>query len=163
VPSYEILTLLISLLAAVIATVALVRGNTVAKRQLELQEKQANFAELQHKLLVLEQSSRVCADLRGAFIKDGRGHKSVLRNVGAAAARQVRIAGHDGISEPESLIKSRVHELFPIAELRSNEVITVIAAIHLGTKLPAQFLLTWDDDSGNGRQRELKVQIEDGI
>jgi hypothetical protein len=147
----------------VIATVSIVRGNLVAKKQLELQEKQASFAELQHKLLVLEQQARMHADLRAAFVRDGRGHKFLLRNAGAATAKRVRIAGGDGSVGHESLIASQIRDTFPIAELRPNQTVTVIAAIHLGMKLPAQMIVTWDDDAGADQQRELNVQIEGGV
>lgn len=157
---YELLSLLISILAAVISTVALVRGQRLAKRQLQLQEQQARLAALQHKALTEDQGNRRRADLRAAFEKRERGYKFVLRNAGAAPARNIRLAGPNGEQEPEPLIPSEARSLFPVNELRPGEEVRAIAAIHLGSVLPAPLIFTWDDDSGANQQREIKVQIE---
>ena len=51
VSTYEMLTLLVSLIAVVIAFVSLYRTHRVVKRQIELAEGQAELTKLQHKLL----------------------------------------------------------------------------------------------------------------
>lgn len=159
--TYETLSLLTSLLAIVVAAYALFRTHRIGLSQLDLQSKQAKLAEYQHKLLVREQEVRAKADLRASYVPYGRnGHKLMLINVGGVSARNIRIADLEGNPHPEPLIRSEAEAIFPVAELRAGESVTVIAAIVMETVLPTPLIVTWDDDVGRDQQRELKVQID---
>jgi hypothetical protein len=107
--------------------------------------------------------ARSRADLRASFVENGNGHTFVLRNVGAAPARNVRVTGLEGGPELESLIASRVREVFPMSELLPSESINVDAEIGLST-LPVPLIISWDDDDGSDHHRQLNVRIaEEGV
>lgn len=157
---FEWLSLVISLLAATLSAIGLFWSRRIATRQLELQRQQAELARFQHKVLAREQQAQALADLRAVFTKQGRGNfKFRLSNEGPSAARNIRIAGADGNSCPEPFIASEFDQVVPIPELRPGHDVWLIAAIHMGTALPVPLLLTWNDDSGENRQQEVRVQI----
>jgi predicted nucleic acid-binding protein len=157
---YELLSLLTSIVAAIIALCALVRGNRLARKQLDLQRKQSDLASLQHKLLVRDQISEAQADLRVSLNNRGGGSYTFrLWNAGMTSARNVRIAGAKGEPIPEGLIRSQVEDTFPIAELRATESVSIVAAIVLSTAFPLKYILTWDDDSGTNHQREFPLHV----
>lgn len=154
---YELLTLLTSVLATVISTVALYRGHRLGKEQVELQSKQAELAALQHKMTVHDAQEQSTADLRAFFIGSGTRWRMILENAGRGAARNVRLADATGNMAPEPLIVSECERHFPLTEPRPGQSIALIAALHLGIGLPVPMIVTWDDDSGVDHQREIHV------
>jgi hypothetical protein len=156
---YETLSILVSLLAAGIAAYALVRSHKLAKRQTALQEEQTKLATLQHKLLVRDQQARARADIRAGLVQIDSSYKLEVRNAGAAPARNLRLSGLDGPELDQILAGWNASEIFPMTELLPDEVVSVRAPIYLGTKFPITIIVTWDDDAGDDRQRELKVAL----
>jgi hypothetical protein len=156
---YEILSLLLSVVAAVISAFALFRGYRLAQRQTVLQTKQEDLAAFQHRLLLREQEQKARPDLRANFVRSNRNFRFVLLNAGSAAARDVRLTDLIGNAAPEPLIKSQCDAIFPVKELRTGESVSLVAAINFQTVLPARLIVTWDDDAGDAQQRELSVDI----
>jgi hypothetical protein len=156
---FELLSLIISLLAAALSAIALIWSRRTATKQLELQQQQADFARFQHKVLAREQQAQARADLRATFTKQGRHFKFRLTNEGPSTARYIRIAGINGDACPDPFIASEFDRVVPIPELRPGQDVWLIAAIHMGTALPVPLLLTWSDESADNQQQELRVQI----
>jgi hypothetical protein len=156
---YETLSLLTSLLAAGIATYALVRGHRLAQKQVELQNEQAKLAALQHKLLVREQTAAAKADIRATIVSYGSDRRLVVANAGATPARNLRLSSLEEASTGNALTRSNLDEVFPVSELRPGEEVMVRLFVHLGTRFPTSMVFTWDDDSGHDQHREMKVGL----
>jgi hypothetical protein len=158
--SHETIALLVSVLSLIVATTALIRGHKLAKKQVEMQKKEAALAQALHKQLVRDQEVKTHADLRASFERQsGITHRFILRNLGPATARNVRLAATDGQSKPDALVDSQVRQFFPAAEILPGDDIVIIAAIMQSTILPLNYIVTWDDDAGKDQQRVLKVTI----
>jgi hypothetical protein len=157
--SFELLSLLISLLAAGISAYALIRGHRLSLRQTELQQEQARLAALQHKLLVREQEARAKADIRAEMVRHGNGYRFNIFNAGPSTARNLRVTplAVAGVEHP--LSRSNAEEILPAAELRSGESVSVRLMVHLGSQFPMSVIFTWDDESGDDQQREMRVGL----
>jgi len=155
---YELLTLLISLLATVISTVALIRGHRLGVRQTELQKTQAELAAFQHDLLRRDERDRAKADVRAELEPaPQRSFKLVISNFGACVARNVRLEPTNQVGIEDALTRSDLDEVFPIPELLPQQEVRVRLFTHLGTKWPLKGTLIWNDDSGNDIKREIRV------
>jgi hypothetical protein len=154
---YELLSLLISLLAAFIAAYSVFRGQRTSQRLEELQKKQADLASFQHKILIKEERAKAKADIRAQLLRSGNSYKLTVSNLGTCAARDLRISGLEGDDINQILAGWDSSTVFPVPELRPNEDVSLRALVHLGTKLPFTCIFTWNDDSGVDRQREIKV------
>jgi hypothetical protein len=159
VSTFETVSLLTSVLALVISAVSLFRTRKVAARQLALQEVQTKLAALEHKILVRDVQDRAKADIRVALGRSGNGYKLEVRNVGLASARNLRLRGLNDGDLAQALAGWNADEVFPVPELRPDEVVHVRAMIHLGTKFPIPIVLTWDDESGSDLQREVQIRL----
>jgi hypothetical protein len=82
-----------------------------------------------------------------------------LTNVGVAIARNVRMQSP---VEPikRLLMPDDFATTFPIAELRPNEPVVMIANIYQDTEIPVRLIFTWDDDLARDRTREILVNVE---
>ena len=155
---YELLTLLISLLAVIISTVSLVRGHRLAVRQAALQRTQAELAALQHELLLRDEQDREKADLRADLVPTHQNNfKLVVQNVGACAARNIRLEPTNQAGVEDALTRSDLDEVFPVSELLPGQEVRVQLYTHLGTRWPLKGTCTWDDDSGENQTREIRV------
>ena len=155
---YEILTLLISVLAAVISAYSLFRSYRISQRQTELQQTQADLAAFQHKLLVRDQQAKAKADIRAQLVPGPQSSfKLYVRNVGASVARNVRLEPTNQTGVEDALTRTDISDVFPVSELRSGEEVSLRLFTHLGTRWPLQAIFTWDDESGENQQREMRV------
>jgi len=137
VSTYEMLTLLVSLIAVVIAFVSLYRTHRVVKRQIELAEGQAELTKLQHKLLAQSEDEKRKADVRVCLVKVGGNYRLVFENRGPARAKDIVVEEFvpDGFKSP--FMKSEMDKFLPIPQLLPGEEISMLTAVNLST--PPQF------------------------
>ena len=150
---YEIVSLLIAVIALVISTVSLHRTRRIAERQLKLQEEQAALSRLQHKVLSREQEENQRADLHVQLVDDGHSRRFVLSNRGHAPARNVEF----GFSGSKPVFPEQFNSLFAIKNFRPGEEFSLSALITLNTPSAVEGVFTWEDEFG--RQHEHKCKI----
>ena len=168
---YEVLTLLIALLGALIAAVSLIRTRRVEERQERLRVKQEELTELQIQLLrreVEDQKRRDQghippparpADVR-VTLEGSAGHERfVVTNWGYGPARDVdfKLKSREGRSSP--LVKGDYEEKQPIRELLPGDRVTFLAAITFGTGSTFDAVLKWTNPDGTEQTREMQVSL----
>ena len=152
---HELLSLLVSLVAAVIALVSLYRTHRLSLRQLQLSEKQAQLAQFQHHLLTQAEEAKRRADVRVRLVKTGsNNYRLVIDNIGPAPAKDVvvDVIVDDGFQSP--LIPSEMDKLLPIPQLLANEQLSVTVAVTLSTPSQMVAKVAWADGR-EGRQTQF--------
>lgn len=146
---YEILSLLISILAVVVSAVSLVRTRKIAKEQLELEKVTAELSRLQIESLSEEKSNKDKPKFNVNLTKLGKSYKFYISNTGQGSAYNVNFELVDCDDSP---LCSDVQEKFPHPEMKPNSRVKLIASIHMGSPLKYQVKLSWqnkDDDDFN--------------
>jgi hypothetical protein len=149
---------IISGLALIISTIALVithRFNRRQKSLIESQEKLNNIL-LTKELQSTENDKK--AELGATFIKVGsRGsYRLKIWNKGKCAARNVTITFPEGNNIiPESEIKSKT----PIISLEPQAGVEFLAAVYIGIDPKQVISLTWDDDVATGNSKVIPLII----
>ncbi|MGE0444951.1 MAG: hypothetical protein AB7P99_06955 [Vicinamibacterales bacterium] len=156
---YEVLSLLVALIAALIALYGVWVARRAAADVKPLHQVQTDLAELQRKDLLRARHERAQADVRASLVRDGRSFRLTVENIGASAARNLRLSGLDDGSLDSILAGWKPEEHFPRAELLPGESVALLAAVHFGSRFPIRCILTWDDDSGDNRQREAALDL----
>jgi hypothetical protein len=165
--TFELLSLLIALLAAIISTIALIRTRTMAQQQLELQRSQLDLqrehgevtkqlAQLHLEAAKLESAQRSVADLRVSLERGYNRDDIVIENVGGAAARDVLIEFLPKAGTESPLIPDDVAEKLP-ATLRPGDRCPLLAALAMGCLPPFDFIVRWRDPSGDAREEQVTV------
>lgn len=145
----DILTIVVSVTAIIISTVALVRARKVASEQLELQR-------IVTKLQVdaAEESRRAKEKTRVEVVLGE--NAIILVNTGEGIALNVNIEfrGYD------PLVHSEVDHLLPMAKLPPRTPLTLMASMPaLGRKgrFPWDATLTWKDQDGEERSEKVSI------
>ena len=146
---FEALSILVSLVAAWIAVVALVRGNKITARQLELEEKQAELAEKQLSLLEAQEKELSEIALDVVLERDGSDGIFVITNTGAVPALNVECE----IKPDDPIFRRDLEEKLPIKELRPGKSIELKAAFTMGCPTKFEATLSWDGGE-SGRKRD---------
>jgi hypothetical protein len=143
---YELLSLLVALLAVTISALSLVRTGSLQRQQLRLNEITEELSRKQLESFAVNeaagQRARVIAALEGYS-----SHRSfVLTNEGPAAAKQV---GFELIDCPDSpLVKGDYDQKLPVPILQPGQRLRLIAAIHMGSPTTYTARVTWTNPDG---------------
>jgi hypothetical protein len=160
VSRFEYISLLIGLLTAAIAAIASIRGTRFSKKQLDYQRSQASLAEIQSKQIRRELQVQSRAVISAEFERSGDSYRLVITNCGGSPATQLRIAGREGEPFPDTLLADDVRSIFPVPELPAGGSISLFAALHLRSELPALFIFTWNDERGSIQQAEVRALLD---
>ena len=154
--TYEIVSLIVSLVAVVIALVSLVRTRKVASQQIELERVTAELSAKQLDILNAEEKSlskaQIDVELEG-FDSD---YHFIITNVGGAEARNVtfKIEG-----EENPLIESEYQDKIPIPSLRPGKSIQLIAALDIGSSSKYNAVVSWQDPDGSAQHDEFFLAL----
>jgi hypothetical protein len=152
---YEVLSLLVAIVALAISTISLHRTRRLTERQLAFQEEQASLSRLQHKVLAKEQEEKQRADLHVQLVDDGNSRNFVFSNRGPAAARNVNF----GFFGHKPVFPSQFSGLFPIATFRAGEEHSLSAVITLETPAILEGIFSWDDEAGRHHEQKCKITV----
>ena len=116
--------------------------------------------ELQGKVssLVLEKEQREAeqagrAELGASFVSIGsKKHRLKIFNKGKVPAHGVAIEFLDG---NEVVLESEIEDKFPMEHIDPGQAVELIAAVHLGTKRKHAIRLTWKDEDGSERKKDV--------
>jgi hypothetical protein len=158
--TYQILTLLLAALAAVISTISLVRSRQTQTKQLEFQAVTAALAKKQLELLErqdglekqngsentsLEEKARVTAEL----VKVGKAdYRFVVLNQGRAIATDVTFE-IDPASTDNPLVGNECQRKLPFPSLQPGQSFTLIAALHISSAMSYDTHLKWKNPDGS--------------
>ena len=119
---------LISLLAVIVAFIALYRTSAVQKEQLEMQRVAAELAKKQLEMLAREDASSSTPVIRVDIVPHGNAHHFLLTNIGAGRARNVRfiVAPHGRGSSP--IMEADYRAKVPIPILDPGASVGIMAA-----------------------------------
>lgn len=160
--TYEILTLLASLVAVIISATSLVRSRQVATEQLKLSEEHfklnqkiaedqsklnevtAKLSSYQIKEIEEQQRLKQKPAINVRFSKLGKMSELVIANTGQGSAYDVNVELVDCEDNP----LMRTQQLLPHPEIRPASTLKIPAAFHLGSPLRYQVRVSWKDVDG---------------
>lgn len=145
--NFEVLTLIVSLLAIVISTVTLVRTRKLAKEQLDLDRINANLSKLQIKVLRDEEENKNHPKFNVSLLRNGQSSHFYISNTGKGTAYNVQFELLDCSDNP---LTSDYKEKFPHPKMTHNSRVKLNASLHLNSPLKHQVRLSWEDNTGNG-------------
>jgi len=156
---FEALTLLIALLAAVIAFVPLVRTTRLQERMAKADEVQAQLATRQLTVLDEEAKQASKADVRVRFAPSGNFHLFIIKNHGPATATKVNMSVAPVRGKMSPIPESEVSSKLPIAALQAGDERSLVAAITAGTGTLFDVTLTWVHADGAAGVHRDRVSI----
>ena len=151
---YEILTLLISLLAIIVAVVSLVRTRKIQDKQLEFQKIAADLSTKQLEIIQKEEAARINVRLE----KFGSGYKFIITNVGKAVAKDIHFS-LDGRAGDNPLIPSEYAEKIPIPALHPGNSATLHASLHMQSAMRYTVCVRWKNPDGRQVSDEIFTSL----
>ena len=93
------------------------------------------------------------AEVSANFVKIGKhNHRLKVYNRGAGIARNVRL---EVLSGEDLLAGDDLREKFPVPALEQHQTVELLASVHLRSPRRSHVILHWDDDTAQGREKEL--------
>jgi len=155
--TFELLTLLVALLAVAISAASLVRTRAIAQEQLELQRTTSQLAKKQLELLLAEEAAASGARLEIHIEPSGNSYKFVVSNVGDVPAKNVSFQLRPHGKGESPLITSDFSTKFPVPILGPGSAVGALAALSFGSATAFDVTLTWQDPNGRTREAETFV------
>ncbi len=141
---YELLTILISIIAIIISTVSLVRTRKIAMEQIELEKITAELSRLQIKEIAEQEELKTKPQLNVEITTIGKETNFVIANTGKGSAYNLDIeligCTDNPLLSPE--------EKLPCPEMKPNSRIKLFAAMHMNSPISYQVKLIWQEASG---------------
>ncbi len=154
---YEIITLLIALLAVVVSAVSLVRSHKTQRKQLEFEAITAALAKKQIELIEKEEQTGEHAHVTVELVKVGRtDFRFVIMNQGIAVASDVTFE-IDPSSPDNPLSVSETERKLPYPSLQPGQSFTLIASFNLHSSMSYDTHLTWQNPDGSREERNLHL------
>lgn len=146
--SFETISLLVSVVAAIISAVALVRSRQNHKQLIELERVHAELSQIQ--IAEIEERERQAkkATLRCRMEKHEDHYRFVITNTGQATATDIHFGLEQG-NEHNPLIHGDFEDKIPFPSLSSGDSYYLLAHIPLSVRQPAYFIsLRWQNEDG---------------
>src|SRR6187402_1539562 len=143
--SYELISTLVSVIAAVISVVSLVRTRNIAEEQLKLERVTAQLSSMQMSQIKNENIEKQKPKINIAITKIGNSSHFIIANIGQGSAYDLSI---ELIDCPENPLAYDFQEKIPCPELKANSRIKLHASFHMQSPLTYQVKAKWRDISG---------------
>ncbi|WLP93867.1 hypothetical protein [Psychrobacter sp. M13] len=144
---FEVLSIIISILAVGISTISLVRTRKLAKEQLELERITAELSRLQIESIAEEKTNKTKPKFNVSLTKMGKSYNFYISNTGQGSAYNVNFELID--CEDSPLFNSELIDMFPYQEMRPGSRIKLLASLHFNSPSKYQSKLSWEDENGN--------------
>lgn len=144
---------IVALLALGIATWSAWKTTRFNKRQTAFEETNERL-----NLLLIEKESAQTeaqkrADISANFYSSGKNnYRLKVFNKGAGTARDVRFQVLD---DCDLFIENDITRKFPVPIMEQHQSVELIAAVAMGSPSRAHIKLTWNDEAGEGHEKEL--------
>lgn len=144
----------------VVAALALTIAIYSAWRTDRFNRRQAAFEKTNERLNLLliekeasESESAKRADVSANFYSAGKNsYRLKVFNRGKGTAKNVRF---EALDNGDLFIDDDIARKFPVPVMEQHASVELIASIHMGSPSRAHIKLTWDDDAGQGHDKEL--------
>ena len=146
---YEILSITLGSIAALISLVVWFGQRKLQKESNDLQRATSDLAKKQLELLLLEEKGKNAARLSFDIIRDGKTYRFKVTNISDVEAKNVELNLLVEKPDDNPIIASDYNSKFPIPMLQPHSSVTLIAAIHLGSPTAYNAELIWQNPDGN--------------
>ncbi len=144
----------------VMAGVAIIIAVYSAWRTDRFNKRQAAFEETNDRLNLLliereasESLAAKRADVSANFYKSGKhDYRLKVFNKGKGTAKNVRL---EVIDDGDLFIDDDIARKFPVPLMEQHASVELIAAVRMGSPSRAHIKLIWDDEAGQGHEKEL--------
>jgi hypothetical protein len=146
-----------ALLALAVALWSAVQTGRFNKRQNDF----AETAERLNRLLIekeaAESEQQRKADVSANFVQIGKSnYRLKIFNRGVGVARNVRL---EMLAGGDLLAGNELEQKFPLPLLERHQSIELIARVYMQSSRRAHVRLLWDDEAGDGHQKELWLDV----
>lgn len=149
---------LASLVSAVVALVALIVSVVSIRKTNKFGETNDRLNRLLIEREQAEVMTAMQADLSANVISVGKtNYRLKIFNRGKGVAKNVRLI--DMNTDNTVLIASDIQRKFPIPILEQHQSVELVAAVTLGSGPRIHIKLTWNDETGENREKELTPVI----
>lgn len=144
---FEMLSLIISILAVGISTISLVRTRKLAKEQLELERITAELSKLQIENIAEEKIIKTKPKFNVSLKKMGSSYNFYISNTGQGSAYNVNFELIDCENSP--LFTSELLDMFPYQKMKPGSRIKLLASLSFNSPIKYQSKLSWEDENSN--------------
>lgn len=144
----ELAAICMSARAVLASITAIHRQSGFASRQLELEEKQAELADLQRQQMEAERLADSKAFIDLDLRVDGADARLIIRNSGRADAEEVDLVWNE---QPPPFPQYEAERKLPIPLLRAGKQVELVVAFTMGTSPDYDVDATWIDPDGSTR------------
>ena len=140
-------------LALIIAIYSTWKSDRFNKRQAEFEKTNERLNLLLIEKEAGESKAAKCADVSANFYKSGKDtYRLKVFNKGKGIAKNIRFEVLDG---GELFIDSDIARKFPVPTMEQHASVELLASVHMGSPSRAHIKLIWDDEAGQGHEKEL--------
>lgn len=154
---YESLTLLIAVISAIIAVTSLVRTRRLAEEQVRLGKVTEELTRKQIAQIESQEIEKKSPKLSVDLVKVGKDYSFIVANRGQGSAFDLDLELVDCADSP--LLGRQLEDNFPHPELRSENRIKLLAAIHMGSPTKYIARLSWKDSEGEKFTEDHQVTL----
>lgn len=145
---FEILTLLIACIAAVISLATWNGQRKLQRESNDLQRATSELAKKQLEILLREDKEKTQARLALDLVRDGKSFRFRISNISTVDAYDVQMELLLDNPNDSPLIRSEYEQKMPAKKLSPGSAVTLIAALHLGSPTAFNARLKWRNPSG---------------
>ena len=156
---FELLSTLLSCIAAVVSLVVWSGQRKLQRESNELQRITAELSRKQLTLLKEQEQSKLVAKLALSLVQDGKNYRLILRNTSDAEALGVDLRPVNPSLEESCLIPSEHASKFPVQRLRPGEEVRLIAALAISSPLVHEFAVAWKNADGSTTMEDFRVSL----
>jgi hypothetical protein len=156
---YELLSVLISCIAAVISLVVWNGQRRLQRESIELQRATSELAKKQLELLLIQERGKNTARLSLDLVRDGKSFRFKITNISDVDATNIELKLLLKKPEDSPIIESEYREKFPAKRLGPGSSVTLIAALHIGSPSAYNAVLTWTNPDGSVSEEETYAAL----
>ncbi|MFA0567714.1 hypothetical protein [Vibrio gallaecicus] len=156
---YEVLSVILSSLAALISLIVWNGQRKLQRESLDMQKATADLAKKQLEILLREDKEKSTARLKLDLVKSGNGYKFVITNISNVDAKDISFDLLVDNPRHNPLVGSDVNSKLPAPKLSPGSELSLLAAIHLGSPTAYNAQLTWTNPNGETVTDETYVSL----
>ena len=157
---FEILTILIACVSAVISLLAISGQRKLQREANDMQRATSKLAEKQLEILQREDKENIDARVRLDLVKEGKGsYRFRLTNISSQDAKNVNLKLLLNKPGDDPIIKSEYQQKLPAKVLSSGSSVSLIAALHLGSPTAYNAIISWQNPDGSEANFETYASL----
>jgi|ERR1039457_3887885 hypothetical protein len=157
---YEVLSILVSCLAAVISLVVWFGQRKLTRESNDLQRATAELAKKQLEILLREEKGKNTARLSLDLVREGKSDfRFRVANISEIDARDVELELLLQDPDNSPIIDSEYAEKFPAKHIAPGNSVSLIAALTLSSPTAYNAILKWTNPDGSRSQEETYVAL----